>query len=248
MQRRYVGDIVFLIDATGSMQPAIDAIRYNIKHFFQRLFQEFEDWGRHGALDWRARVVGYRDVEEDGDEWFVRNPFVRDVEAVESQLGALRATGGGDVPESLLDALYKVATFGNTERGTREENPEIWRFRSEAQRFVAVFTDAPFHPTTRLPEAPGLGWTDIADLVTRKRLCLFLFAPQMDCFDDLSEIDHCEYMGFPCDPGSGFGASREFASFVSDSEFYRRLAHALFQRIDYPIMWDAYMDLDSDIL
>lgn len=237
MKRRYVGDIVFLIDATSSMQESIDAIRYNIKNFFQMLFQEFEDW-RSRDLDWRARVVGYRDVEADGADWFVSNPFVRDVGAVESQLDTLHATGGGDVPESLLDALYKVATFGNTERGAREENPEKWRSRGEARRCVVVFSDAPFHPTTRLPEAPGLGWTDIANLVMNERLCLFLCAPQMDCYNALEDINRCEYMAFPCDSGSESDASRKFASFVSDPEFYRQLAHEVTRMITYAVLFD----------
>lgn len=248
MKRRYVGDIVFLIDVTSDMQEIIDAIRYNIKDFFGLLFQDIEDWDRHGTLDWRARVIGYRDVEADGADWFVSNPFVRDVEAIESQLDALDARGGGDMPESLLDALYKVATFGNTERGSQEGNPEMWRHRSEARRCVVVFTDAPFHSTTKIPEAPGLKWTDIGNLVVQERLCLFLFAPQMDCYDDLSQIPRCEYMAFPSDFALGCDATRKFASVVSDAAFYRQLAHCLSRLIVDPDIWEPEMDSDPDIL
>lgn len=207
-------DIVFLIDARGGMQPCIDALKNNIGLFFGK-FEEFGPKSEKPRHNWRARVIGYRDVEADGAGWYDGNPFVRGVPAVEAQLDSLQATGGGDGADSLLDALYKVAKFGNTGKDGQEESPEMWRDHRQARRCVIVFTDAPFHETTTLPEAPGLAWVDIAGIAMQERLHIFLFAPEMDCHDNLACIDRCEYMAIPFDPGVPGDAGMRFRAFVT---------------------------------
>ncbi len=210
-----VCDIVFLIDATGSMQPSIDDIKNNIKLFFKTLEQT--DANGNGIVkDWRARVIGYRDPSADGDDWYISNPFVKDGASIEAQLDALTASGGGDEPEGLLDALYKIATWGNTEKAAQEVSPEKWRYRSDAARCVIVFTDASFCDKTALSEAPGLTWEDIANYAMQERLRISLFAPQMDCYDDLSQIDKCEYMAIPYDPSVTGDAVMKLRDFTAD--------------------------------
>ena len=65
---------------------------------------------------------------------------------------------------------------------------------------MAIFTDASYSETTTLPEAPGLPLEDIRKKVVAARLRISLFAPQMDCYDDLEVIDRLEYHGFAFDP------------------------------------------------
>jgi hypothetical protein len=108
-----VADIVFLIDVTGSMAPIIDALRKNIEVFVDSLSSGDAN-NAAPVKDWRGKVVGYRDIEAaeaEGLPWIVDNPFVRDAGALKAQLATLQAAGGGDEPESLLDALYKVASM-----------------------------------------------------------------------------------------------------------------------------------------
>jgi hypothetical protein len=186
-----VADIVFLIDVTGSMAPCIDALRRNIEVFVDSL--SAGDANNAAAVkDWRGKVVGYRDAEE-GGEWFLDNPFVRDAVALKAQLAALRAEGGGDEPESLLDALYKVATMEATPKGAQAEDPRKWRYRSEAARVVVVFTDASFKETMVIPEAKGGGLQDVANVVMANRIILSLFAPNFEGYDRLSQIDKSEW-------------------------------------------------------
>ena len=209
-------DIVFLIDATGSMQPCINDIKNNIKTFFRSL-DDADANGTKIVKEWRARVIGYRDPAADGDNWFVNNPFVQDVASVEAQLDALVAVGGGDEPEGLLDALYKVANWGNTEKGAQELDAEKWRYRSEAARCVIVFTDASFTSKTMIPDAPGLTWVDIANRVMQERIRLSVFAPQMDCYDNLAQIDKAEYQLVPYDPKVPQDAVMKLREFTADA-------------------------------
>jgi hypothetical protein len=190
-----VADVVFLIDVSGSMAPIIDALRKNIEAFVETL----SSGGANNAApvrDWRARVVGYRDIETapaEGIDWIDDHPFVRDTAALKAQLASLHAQGGGDEPESLLDALYKVATMEATPKGSQSEDPGKWRYRSDAARVVVVFTDASFKETLSLPEAKGGSLQDVANVVMANRIILSLFAPNFEGYDRLSQIDKSEW-------------------------------------------------------
>ncbi len=190
-----VADIVFLIDVSGSMTPIIDALRKNIETFIDSLSRGDAN-NAAPVKDWRGKIVGYRDIEHaeaEGLPWFEDNPFVRDAVALKAQLAGLRATGGGDEPESLLDVLYKVATMEASPKGAQGEDPNKWRYRSEAARVVIVFTDASFKETMSIPEAKGGSLQDVANVVMANRIILSLFAPNFEGYDRLSQIDKSEW-------------------------------------------------------
>jgi len=190
-----VADLVFVVDVSGSMAPCIDALRTNIEAFIDSLSRG--DGNNVAPVrDWRGKVVGYRDIESaesEGLPWIVENPFVRDVGALKSQLAALKAEGGGDEPESLLDTLYKVASMQASPKGSQSEEPEKWRYRSDAARVVIVFTDASFKETMSIPDAKGGSLQDVANVVMANRIILSLFAPNFEGYDRLSQIDKSEW-------------------------------------------------------
>ncbi len=186
-----VADIVFLIDVSGSMAPVIDALRRNIEVFIDSL-SGVDANNAAPVKDWRAKVVGFRDAEHDRD-WFQDHPFVRDAVALKAQLGSLRAEGGGDEPESLLDALYKLSTMEATPKGAQSEEATRWRYRSDAARVVIVFTDATFRETMSIPEAKGGALQDVANVVMANRIILSIFAPNFEVYDRLSQIDKSEW-------------------------------------------------------
>lgn len=233
---RGVCDIVFLIDATGSMQPCIDDIKNNIKLFFRSLEDPWSADCGAPVKDWRARVIGYRDPAADGADWYVSNPFVTDVASVEAQLDALQAYGGGDEPEGLLDALYRVSSWDETEKGAQEIDAEKWRYKYDAARCVAIFTDAPYSETTTLPEAPGLPLEDIRKKVVAARLRISLFAPQMDCYDDLEDIERLEYNGFAFDssiPGDAVQKLRDLTADIANFQTTLRQLSKAFSAFSY---------------
>ena len=215
-----VADVVFLIDVSGSMAPIIDALRKNIEAFVDSL----SSGGANNAApvrDWRGKVVGYRDIEaaaSENLEWIEDHPFVRDTAALKAQLASLKAQGGGDEPESLLDALYKVATMEATPKGSQSEDPDKWRYRSDAARVVVVFTDASFKETLSIPEAKGGSLQDVANVVMANRIILSLFAPNFEGYDRLSQIDKSEWEVVEYE---GLNAQEALQKFTGDPANFR---------------------------
>ena len=73
-----VADIVFLLDATGSMGPCINAVKNNIKTFVNTFTMPTPN-GPAVVKDWRAKVMGYRDLDYTDFPAIVDNPFVSSV-------------------------------------------------------------------------------------------------------------------------------------------------------------------------
>jgi hypothetical protein len=189
-----VADLVFLIDVSGSMAPCIDALRRNIEVFIDTLSRGDAN-NAAPVKDWRGKVVGYRDIDSPstracpGSSTTLRARRRR----AQGAARALQAAGGGDEPESLLDALYKVATMEAAPRARSSEDPGKWRYRSDAARVVVVFTDASFKETLSMPEAKGGSLQDVANVVMANRIILSLFAPNFEGYDRLSQIDKSEW-------------------------------------------------------
>jgi hypothetical protein len=215
-----VADIVFMVDISGSMAPCIDALRKNIETFVGTLSSGDAN-NAAPVKDWRAKVVGYRDIEaaeSEGLPWIVDNQFVRDPAELKAQLASLQANGGGDEPESLLDALYKLATMGATAKGAQTIEAGKWRYRSDAARVVVVFTDASFKETMSIPEAKGGSLQDVANVVMANRIILSVFAPNFEGYDRLSQIDKSEWEVVEYE---GLNAQQALQKFTSDPVNFR---------------------------
>ena len=194
-----VVDIVFLMDATGSMGNCIDKLKKNVMLFFKSLTEvDPETQNFPPVKDWRAKVVGFRDADVDGSAWFEDNPFTRDVGEIERQLSALSAKDGGDIPESLLDAIYKVADAPKSGKGV--EQPQAWRYRSEAVRAIIAFTDAPYKPRMTAPGIAGGDITTLRLLCVQERILLTVVAPKgVDdaAFELIEGIRYAKWVGVP---------------------------------------------------
>jgi len=210
---RGVVDIVFLMDATGSMGKCIDALKMNLQNFFNTMTS-----GNTPVKDWRAKVVGFRDYEEDGPaNWLENNPFVTSLDDLNRQLSGITAVGGGDEPESLLDALFTVINVGAT--GLQESpDPNKWRPRSAAARVVVIFTDASYKETMSIPEAAGLNIDTLFNFIEKERIVLSIFAPDLPCYDTLCTAPRSEYT-----PAAGAGLD----SLTSDPKSFSKLMQQL---------------------
>lgn len=91
-------DVVFAIDATGSMADEIDVVKEHVRSMMARI--------RSGQPAPRVRfgLVAYRDH---GDEYVTRvSPLTEDVDRVQAAVRQLVADGGGDTPEAVAEALH----------------------------------------------------------------------------------------------------------------------------------------------
>ena len=117
-------DILFLLDATGSMDDEIAQIRDTLLSIASRISD------LPSQPDLRLGLVAYRDR---GDEFVTQvYDFEPDAERFLDTIRGVVAKGGGDIPESLNEALH-VAVH---EPG--------WRLE-EAIRLVFLIADAPPH-------------------------------------------------------------------------------------------------------
>ncbi len=202
MASKRVVDIVFLVDATGSMRDCIDGLKVGLKNFFAYLTDE--ERNKLSIRNWRAKIVGYRDVDFD-DEWIVNNPFVTTVEDVNSQIDPIVADGGGDEPESLIDALLTVANMEEADRASEPDGYQ-WRNYRDAARAIVVFTDATYHPRAQREDYNGATYEDVARKMAEKRIILEVVTPAEpfdksvaredfeDCYKKLAMADKAEYL------------------------------------------------------
>ncbi|GAA4681147.1 vWA domain-containing protein [Phytohabitans rumicis] len=181
MPEQYAVDIVLCIDVTGSMSPVIDTVKKGALSFHQRFVDAMTAKEKSvGRL--RLRVVAYRDFAADRNNPIELSDFwtvPEETDQFKRFVKGLRADGGGDEPESGLEAL---ALAINSE----------WEREAERRRHVIVlFTDASAHPlgvgagAAKYPR--GLP-TDLGELsalwasgaVDRGAKRLLLFAPDVE--------------------------------------------------------------------
>lgn len=221
-KKKGVADFIFLVDGTGSMHKCMRALKDNISVFLEGLNDA------QGALhDWRGKVVVYRDVDADGSGWMENNPFVQnDPVSIRSQVQTLEAKGGGDEPESLLDALHMIATMGHTEKGAVTLDPMKWRYPSDAGRVVILFTDASFHSRIKYkPEVAGGTINDVFAAMTNARIILHFFAPDNEDYNRLSELPKSEFNALDEPP------VQSLATLSGDRDKFQKIMLALVKTI-----------------
>lgn len=165
---RTQADIVFCIDATGSMEPCIDGV---IDHLY-----DFVDGLQSAAnVDFRLRLIAFRDRHDPdcGTPWHIEE-FTSSTEEFKDQLGQVVATGGGDDPESTLDALY-LAIHSR------------WR-SSRTHKTIVLLTDDDTHLTLH-PSTYARPDNDIRrviqDFQTLRHVMLFMVVPEYPAYRQL---------------------------------------------------------------
>jgi hypothetical protein len=168
-----VADIVFCLDITGSMQPCIDSVKTNVGSFVETI----KNSNPNQPIDWRARVMGYRDFNVDPEPIINNMDFVTTPEEIQNQLNSLNATGGGDEPESTLDAIM----YGVLQS----------KWRSPCHKTIVVFTDAPTLPNLNTKTTNELGITDSFDvfkqILYENHVKLFLYGPRDPIYEEISK-------------------------------------------------------------
>lgn len=132
----YNVDIVFCIDATGSMGDLIDLVKKNTINFYSDLKEEMEK-AKKAVNSIRVRLVVFRDYAEDKDDAMLTTDFFNlpdEIDDFSETVNSITAFGGGDEPEDGLEALgFAIRSKWNEEGMKRRQ-------------IIVVWSDASTHP------------------------------------------------------------------------------------------------------
>lgn len=204
-------DVIFLLDVTDSMDYCIEAVKKNIEIFVNELQEK--------KVDWRARIIGFRNCDVDGDDWWDgdKSPFTSDVNELKKQLAEKHASGGSPdyFEESVLDALYMVA---NMEVSTKLPPSTLaWRPTGHAAKCVILFTDYGCQNYVSCVDG-NLTQDEVVKALQLSRIRLRIIAPTFECYENLGENQGIIYED--CGPHEDFAErirnADYFASIIRD--------------------------------
>ncbi len=132
----YAVDIVFVLDTTASMWPVLAQVKQHAMGFHEHLVATMSTKGKY-VSKLRVRTIAYRDFLDFPDDALSVTPFwelPEQLDRFRGHVASLRADGGGDEPESGLEALA-VAMMSPWERAS-----------DRCRQVIVVCTDASAHP------------------------------------------------------------------------------------------------------
>lgn len=106
---KYTVDVVMLMDISGSMSDELDMVKENAKDFFSLFKGKCDEKGIQ-LLGLSTQVVTFSDINCDGEEALNESDVYNllnddEHDAFETYVNNIYLTGGGDLPESALEAL-----------------------------------------------------------------------------------------------------------------------------------------------
>jgi len=146
-------DVVFCVDVTADMAPVLDHIKETVCRSPQILKGKLAAKGKI-VNSLRVRVIAFRDFANDPDPMrasdFIEVEPNADLAGLESFINSLSAFGGGDEPESGLEALATAIMSDWTHKGDKQGH------------IIVMFTSASAHKLeSRIGELP----TEFKDLI-----------------------------------------------------------------------------------
>lgn len=122
-------DLVFVMDATGSMGSYIREATRNIEAICDTLIAQSDDLRGPDAL--RIALIAYRDHPPQDRSYVTKTfPFTTSVPEIKQHLHTLYASGGGDGPEAVTAAMAELVALP---------------WRPSATKLAVLITDAPPH-------------------------------------------------------------------------------------------------------
>lgn len=129
-------DIVFVIDATESMTPIIEIVKNFALKFYDDVVEGLDKFNRK-VNQFRVKVIVFRDYYCDGDYAMEESEFFYlpdENNEFKSFVSNIEAKGGGDEPESALEALALAMRSDWVKEGNSRRHA------------IVLFTDASAHP------------------------------------------------------------------------------------------------------
>lgn len=185
-----VVDVVFCLDASGSMAPCIEGVRRNIGAFLDGLATD-----ANRRIDCRIDFLAHS-CSESFDAIRLETLRTRDTETLAALYGANDASGKfftADAAE-VRRGLEGVTTFGDeailVALDLCLDFP--WRPRGGCHRVVAVLTDEPLEENAEFQSQRGMIGA-IIDKIHALGVMLFLVGPKSPGLEELAEADKSQF-------------------------------------------------------
>ncbi len=182
----YTVDMVFCIDATGSMEDfsgkqtkIINMVKQNAINFYGDFNNIMAGKGKK-VRQLRVRIVVFRDYLADGEYAMMVTDFFQlpqQAAEFEACINSIHADGGGDVPEDGLEALaYAIKSKWTTEGAKKRQVIVVW---TDADTHALGFGSASkFYPKGMPSDLGELSdWWDDNRLMNQDAKRLVIFAP-----------------------------------------------------------------------
>ena len=205
----YNVDMVFCIDATGSMGGVIEMVKNNALHFYNDVVNAMAK--KNKTIDkLRVRIVAFRDYIADGNEAMLTTDFFTlpdQAAEFEGCVRSIEASGGGDDPEDGLEALaYSIRSDWNKEGMKKRQVIVVW---TDAETHELGFGKAaPNYPSKMAQTFDELTswWGDIQNngYINQNAKRLLLFAPNGPYWSTISDTWD-NVIHFPSVAGRGLG-------------------------------------------
>ena len=194
-------DIVFCIDITGSMQPTIDKVKGFATSLYDDLIPFMIKEAHREVKALRVKVIGFRDFFCDGKYALEESDFFKLPEQnqeFKNFVSSLDAKGGGDDPESSLEALalaMKTDWVKISDLNTQRSRHVIVLFTDDAaHRFEEAETYTGVNYPSGMPKSYKellMAWNgqgDISLSMDKRAKRLIVFAPEESYpWSDMSE-------------------------------------------------------------
>ena len=187
----YAVDIVFGIDVSGSMTPILDQVKANALRFYDDVQTNLTAKGKN-VDQLRVRVIAFRDFAADGEAALEESPFFTLPEeraGFSEFVSGLVAEGGGDEPESGLEAVALAIDSAWTTTGDRRRQViVIWTDQPAQTLSPSVL---PADIAARVPadfSALTDAWEDEQGRMGSSSKRLILFAPDGPGWSDISGV------------------------------------------------------------
>lgn len=190
---KYHVDIVFCVDATGSMKPVLDQVKNGILSFHGDLTDAMSAKGKH-VDGLRIRVVAFRDYLYDKEDAMLVTDFFelpRQASELSECIHSINPKGGGDEPEDSLEALaYAIRSdWLATDTMMKRQVVVLWTDASPHE--IGYAKESPHYPTgmpASLSELSGWwGTGNSTSYMDNRAKRLLLFAPDDPTWDLISK-------------------------------------------------------------
>lgn len=182
----YTVDMVFCIDATGSMEDfsgkqtkIINMVKQNAISFYGDFSDIMAEKGKK-VRQLRVRIVAFRDYIADGEHAMMVTDFFQlpqQAAEFEACVNSIHADGGGDIPEDGLEALaYAIKSKWTPEGAKKRQVIVVW---TDADTHALGFGSRSKYYPKGMPRDLGelSDWWEDETLMRQNDKRLVIFAP-----------------------------------------------------------------------